>query len=227
MTGGNRFDFLVIKNFSVSVSANVLIMIAFINNLFTNVDVVLKFSINHVIIYKWSNIMDVETLQFYAQYNSDVNRNMDSLIMQLSEDQWNQQFSGYFNSVRSLCNHIYTCDFNWLMRFSLFREFNYPTDTEIPNGLEFGKMQIGNTQDYLNKRVWLDKKIIEFTKELNEDDLKQDLRYTDSHGIIYERNYGRLILHMFNHETHHRGMISIYLEEMKIENDFSNIYDYI
>ena len=50
-----------------------------------------------------------------------------------------------------------------------------------------------------------------------------NLTYMDSRGDEYKKNFGGLIIHMFNHQTHHRGMISIYLEELGIANDFSNL----
>ena len=34
---------------------------------------------------------------------------------------------------------------------------------------------------------------------------------------------GGLILHMFNHQTHHRGMIALYLDILGKENDFSSL----
>ncbi len=80
-------------------------------------------------------------------------------------------------------------------------------------------------QDYKEKRSKLDVSINEFVNELKREDLEKDLTYIDSHGKEYKRNFGGLILHMFNHETHHRGMISVYLEEMEIANDYSNLID--
>jgi len=171
--------------------------------------------------------MDKATLAFLAQYNSIVNKKMNEHISKLTEDQWNDQFGGYFSSIKSMCNHIYTCDYNWLKRFSKMREFKFIKDNEIRKGLDYGVMYLENIQDYLSKREWLDKKIAEFIDEINENELDKKLNYIDSHGNEYEKNFGLLILHMFNHDTHHRGMISIYLEELKIENDYSNIYDQI
>jgi uncharacterized damage-inducible protein DinB len=171
--------------------------------------------------------MDIQTLYFFANYNLAVNQKMNAHIDTLSDDQWNRRFSGYFNSIRSMCNHIYTCDFNWLKRFSQLRSFSFIEGTEIENGLEYGKMHIGTIQDYRVKREWLDTKILEFVAEIEEKDIQAILKYVDSHGTTYQNNFGLLVLHMFNHETHHRGMISLYLEEMGIENDYSNIYDLI
>jgi uncharacterized damage-inducible protein DinB len=34
---------------------------------------------------------------------------------------------------------------------------------------------------------------------------------------------GLKLWHIFNHQTHHRGMISLYLDMMGIDNDFSGL----
>ncbi|MBF0376294.1 MAG: DinB family protein [Desulfamplus sp.] len=171
--------------------------------------------------------MSLDMLRFLGNYNSKINQKMNEYIKKLSEEEWNTQFSGYFNSIQAISNHIYTCDYNWLKRFSLLRKFHFIENTNIQEGLSFKINNIDSVADYMNKRDWLDNKIIEFIEELNEEDLKKDLLYQDSSGIEYVRNFGLLVLHMFNHETHHRGVISHLLEELKIDNDFSNIYDII
>jgi uncharacterized damage-inducible protein DinB len=71
----------------------------------------------------------------------------------------------------------------------------------------------------------LDSFIRIFANELKKEDLGKYLVYRDSHNDEHNQEYGLVILHVFNHQSHHRGMISIYLEEMGIENDYSNIMD--
>ena len=171
--------------------------------------------------------MDSHTVLFLSEYNKTVNKKMNSYISVLHDAAWTKDFGGYFPSFKSLCNHLYTCDTNWLKRFSKLRKFTFVEGTSIPEGLSFSTYNITDINDYLAKRELLDKKIIEFANELKNEDLGKDLTYIDSHGIEYTKNMGLLILHMFNHETHHRGMISVYLDELNISNDFSNIYDII
>ena len=89
----------------------------------------------------------------------------------------------------------------------------------------FDEVVLESIQDYKEKRSKLDVSINEFVNELQQEDLEKHLKYIDSQGKEYVRNFGGLILHMFNHETHHRGMISIYLEDMEIANDYSNLMD--
>jgi uncharacterized damage-inducible protein DinB len=64
--------------------------------------------------------------------------------------------------------------------------------------------------------------IIKFISEL-------DIKYLDK-KIFYKDNKTRtvweILIHTFNHQTHHRGQISEILDENKIENDFSNMIRY-
>jgi len=167
--------------------------------------------------------MDIKTLELFARYNSITNNKMNEIILGLSAEQWEKEFRGYFNSIKSLCNHIYISDFTWLKRFSALRKFEYIDDVFFQKTINFSEMIIGTIQNYSGIRDELDKKINVFVGEVRNEDLERKLKYVDSHGKEYERNFGGLILHMFNHETHHRGMISIYLEEMGIANDYSNL----
>ena len=76
--------------------------------------------------------------------------------------------------------------------------------------------------DYLSARPILDEKIVAFSNELSGADIEGMFKYTDSSGKSYERNFGGLIMQSLNHDTHHRGMISLCLEMVNRDNDFSS-----
>jgi len=42
-------------------------------------------------------------------------------------------------------------------------------------------------------------------------------------GEKKEHVFWKALMHMFNHQTHHRGQVSQILDQLKLENDFSNI----
>lgn len=167
--------------------------------------------------------MDVRTLKMFAEYNRKTNSDMNAFIQRLQASQWNQEFGGYFNSVKSLCNHIYIADFNWLQRFSKLRKFSYIDDPMFRQEIRFGWTVSETAEEYLEKRPILDGLMIAFVNELAQGDLDQPLEYADSQGRLHKRVFGGLVLHCFNHQTHHRGMVSIYLENMNISNDYSNL----
>jgi len=157
-----------------------------------------------------------------AQYNKITNDKMNSYIQEISEKQWNTDFNGYFKSIHELCSHIYICDFNWLKRFGELREFNTLSNAFFDKNHSFSETLFQNINDYLIMRSELDDIIVNFISELSTNDLDAVLQFTDSKGIKFARKMEPLILHMFNHETHHRGMISLYLELLGIENEFSS-----
>ena len=167
--------------------------------------------------------MDKDTLRLFSSYNIETNKRMNAHISGLDSEAWERQFKACFSSIRSLCNHIYIADFNWLKRFSGLRQFDYIRQDLFRKDILFSESAFGQIDDYLTKRAGLDKLIDDFISEINEGDLKSDLSYKDSRGTGHSKNFGGLVLHMFNHQTHHRGMISVYLEGLDIENDFCSL----
>jgi uncharacterized damage-inducible protein DinB len=167
--------------------------------------------------------MDIKTIKLFAKYNETTNNEMNKYISQLKETQWNTDFKAHFSNIFKMCNHLYIGDFNWLKRFSKFRDFQYIKDGFFSREISFTMEAFKDPKEYIAKREYLDKALNKFVTELTENDLDGNLKYTDSRGTEHNRNLGGLIIHMFNHQTHHRGMISIYLEMLGIDNDYSNL----
>jgi uncharacterized damage-inducible protein DinB len=164
-----------------------------------------------------------DTVNLFANYNKMVNETMDGIIKTLSPQEWDKDLGGFFKSVRGTCSHLYICDFNWLRRFKNYRDFSVLQDPFFDKAYSFSELLFEDPGEYLSKRPGLDDKIIAFASELNDSDMDATLKYTDSEGKPYERNLGGCALQFLNHETHHRGAISIYLEMLGRENDFSSL----
>jgi len=167
--------------------------------------------------------MDIKTCKLLAQYNQMVNQKMDSIICNLSNTQWNWEFAGYFKTIKQLCSHIYIVDYNWLKRFGQFRDFQFIRDPLFDQNLNYSSKLFEDIADYIFKRNELDKKLIMFTDEVTESDLEKIISFANAKGEMVNKHAGGSILHIFNHQTHHRGMISVYLDMMKIDNDFSGL----
>jgi uncharacterized damage-inducible protein DinB len=168
--------------------------------------------------------MDTKTCKLLAQYNKKTNAEMNSFIRSLSSAQWKKEFKGYYKSICELCNHIYIGDINWLKRFGSLRPFEYRNDGIFTNDYKFRTILFDSIDEYAAQRIYLDSVLVDFIDELNEQDLLMNLEYKSSKNESQNRNMGGLILHMFNHQTHHRGMISVYLDSMGIENDYSSLF---
>ena len=170
---------------------------------------------------KEGKIMQKETVTFLANYNKSVNLIMNDIIKTLSQEEWEKNLGGFFPSVRSLCSHLYIGDFCWLKRFGRLRLFTSLSASLFEKDYSFKETIFKDMEEYLAKRPELDSRMIAFAEELSDSDMACVLKYIDSKGIAHERNFGRCLLQFLNHETHHRGMISLYLEMLGRENDFS------
>jgi len=168
--------------------------------------------------------MDKNTLALFAKYNKTVNENLNGIIKSLSPEEWEKNLGGYFRSVRGLCSHLYICDFNWLKRYSTLRDFAVFREALFAReSYSFKDELFKDMGEYLTMRPQLDGKIIAFANEITDVDINSLLKYIDSHGTPHELNFGGLVLHSFNHDTHHRGVISVYLEMLGYENDFASL----
>lgn len=167
--------------------------------------------------------MDVKACRLLAQYNQVANQKMDGNIRALSSAQWDREFGGYFKTIKQLCGHIYISDYSWLKRFGQFGDFQFFKDPLFDQTLSYGSQPFDEVADYISKREVLDKKLMMLMDELTESDMEKTISFTNIKGEKISKNVGGSILHLFNHQTHHRGMISLYLDMMGINNDFSGL----
>jgi uncharacterized damage-inducible protein DinB len=167
--------------------------------------------------------MTPDTFKLLARYNKHVNTDMNNHISLLNKDEWVREFDGFYKNIKSLCNHIYIVDFSWLKRFALLRPFRYLENSLFALDFSQDSNVFDPVNDYLDKRIELDAIISSFIDEVNQEDLDKPLKYISWKGEPQERNFAGVLLHVFNHQTHHRGMISLYLELLGKENDFSNL----
>jgi uncharacterized damage-inducible protein DinB len=167
--------------------------------------------------------MTPDTFKLLAKYNSHVNVEMNKHIAQLNEDEWEKVFDGFYKNIKALCNHIYIADCNWLKRFALLRPFKYLDNPVLAASYSWDTNVFDSINDYLNRRSELDQLINSLVDEINQDDLNRSIKYKNWKGEMEEHNIAGILLHIFNHQTHHRGMISLYLEFVGKENDYSSL----
>jgi uncharacterized damage-inducible protein DinB len=167
--------------------------------------------------------MTVDIFTLLARYTVHANDEMGKILQNLSPEEWTRDMGGYFPSIQSLTAHIYGADQAWLGRIRGFRSFKALQNSLLDTSSAQGAPAVLTVQEYLTQRKALDQIFLAFTVELTEADVSADFTYTDRSGKQQKKNLGGLILHVFNHGTHHRGMIALYLDQMKRSNDFNGI----
>jgi len=165
----------------------------------------------------------IETARLFARYNAHVNTEMNKVLSTLAAEDWTKDRGGHFSSFQSMAGHIYTADVHWMVRFTGLRPFQAVKGDPFDFPPSWDKPPFGAVAEYAGLRRTLDQAIEAFTQELTEADMKAPLAYRNSRGDAFTKNFGGLVFHMFNHQTHHRGMVALYLDQMGVKNDFSNL----
>lgn len=167
--------------------------------------------------------MTPDTVQLLARYNQHVNHEMGGILASLNGEEWDRALGGFYPSVRSLCSHLFVTDLAWLKRLATVRTFRFGQDAMLGRTSTWGELLFPRYTDYAPDREALDNLLIRLADEMSAEDLAGRLQYKNWQGVAQERNVGGIVLHMFNHQTHHRGMISLYLDMLGKQNDFSAI----
>jgi len=167
--------------------------------------------------------MTLDTVKLLARYNRHANTEMGGICAGLSEAEWNHTFDAYYPSIRALCSHLFQGDVTWLKRFTTVRPFRYAEHPVFQRPLVWGEVLFPTYADYAHERQVADDLLSQFADELAPEDFSRRLRYKNWQGVDQDREFGGLVMHVFNHETHHRGQVSLYLDLLGKQNDFSNI----
>ena len=171
--------------------------------------------------------MDKNTFELLAKYNKEVNQKMNDIIKKLSEEEWDKQFSGYYKSIHDLCSHIFIADYMKLKGFKSLNNFESMSDIYFKEEHNYSEILFKNIDEYISKRIELDNIFVDFINEIAMNDLAANFKLKDSKGKQIEKKVEVILMHLFNHQTHHRGMISLYLELLGKENDYSRLYVYV
>ncbi|AEF86353.1 putative DinB family protein [Treponema primitia ZAS-2] len=170
--------------------------------------------------------MDKKYFELLGNYNKGANEKMNTIIKTLSEEEWDKAFAGYYKSIHELCSHLFIGDYNWLTRFRSAKNFKSLKDEYFTKNYSPKEAVFKTIDEYINMRMELDKIIIDLINEIAIEDIKLLLKWTNAKKTTFEKSIGTCLIHLSNHETHHRAMISLYLDMLGKENDYSNLYPY-
>ncbi len=129
-----------------------------------------------------------------AQNNAWANSTLYAAISGLSDSAFSDARPGFFPSLKRTLNHIYEVDLYYLDALQETGQGRAVFDrNDVGPCLELARLQAAQDQD-----------LIRFCKTLQPEDL-DSLRLTKREtGDVYER-VGPLLLHLFQHQIHHRG----------------------
>ncbi|MDW5377269.1 DinB family protein [Halomonas sp. HP20-15] len=157
--------------------------------------------------------------ELLATYNQWMNSKVYVAAGQLSATDLAKDRGAFFGSILGTLNHILVGDTIWLKRFathpSCLNSLRVVADLQSPTSL--GQILFDDLGRLSEQRIWLDRQIINWIAELSEGDLDFVLSYHNTKGISAQKRYSSMVLHFFNHQTHHRGQVSTLLSQAGVD----------
>lgn len=168
--------------------------------------------------------------QSYAAYNRNVNRELLSILENLSREQLHAQTGAYYSSIYEALLHIFFS--NDLFFLKLFQDIS-PNNKHLAKN-RFVSLDENSYQQVMKEleldykkffqyRKEMDETIVQFIEDLSEDKFDSRVGSYNSTGEPVETELWIVLASLFNHQTHHRGQISAFLDQLGVENDYSTM----
>jgi len=151
-------------------------------------------------------MIDPAYVQRMARYNRWQNQNLYDVADQLADDERRRERGAFFGTIHGTLSHLLWGDQAWMARFA---------GTPKPQGGISTSAALYPDWDKLKReRAAVDKAIIIWADELDPEWLAGDLTW---HSFATGREMSKpkdmLVMHFFNHQTHHRGQVHCMLTQ--------------
>ena len=155
-----------------------------------------------------------------ANYNQRMNQQVFEAAGKLPTNELFADKGAFFGSILGTLNHILVGDLIWLARFSShssrYHSLNRLDEVARPEQLD--DLLFPALEPLAEARSRVDSSIKAWLiDEVDGSDFIRSLSYRDTKGVLSERNFGELLSHLFNHQTHHRGQVTTLLSQQGID----------
>lgn len=157
-------------------------------------------------------------LVLLAQYNRWMNAKLYDAAAALSPLALNEDRGAFFGSLMGTLNHIVAGDTIWLKRFAMLSaSAALDRVRALPAPGALAAIYSTELAPLSAHRQMLDAVIEGWIAQLSAHDLEATLHYRNSKGVVNDKRLGSVLLHFFNHQTHHRGQASTLLSQAGVD----------
>lgn len=143
-----------------------------------------------------------------AAYNAWVNERLFDAATHVPDADYRADHGAFFGSLHGTLNHLLLADRIWMHRFTGAGAEPAQLDATLYEDLE----------DLRVARYAEDARIIAYIDGLTDGDLAGTIRYrTTRNPTEIEQMLVPLLIHFFNHQTHHRGQAHVILTRLRGE----------
>jgi uncharacterized damage-inducible protein DinB len=139
--------------------------------------------------------MTIESFRQLADYNRWANLRLYGAALEMPDELYRRPTGVFFGSLHGTLNHLLLTDRIWLKRLTGIGEH--------PDRLN--AILFESRQELLRARMAEDARLIGVIASYGGDDLGKPISYQTTSGKPYTQALQDILLHLFNHQTHHRG----------------------
>ncbi|MET3837982.1 putative damage-inducible protein DinB [Bradyrhizobium sp. OAE829] len=142
-----------------------------------------------------TELMTKSIFQQLAAYNRWANARLYAAALELSDEAYRLHIGVFFSSVHGTLNHLLLTDRIWLKRIT--------GEGEHPSRLD--AILYEDRLELARARMAEDERLIAVVDRYDEAALASLQSYRTTSGMPHSQAVADILLHLFNHQTHHRG----------------------
>jgi uncharacterized damage-inducible protein DinB len=152
--------------------------------------------------------MRTEQTRLFAAYNRWMNDKLYGACATLSDEDRKRDRGAFFRSIHGTLNHLLLADSVWMGRFEKQPFAIRGLDQEL----------YASFDELRTQRTAMDARIDRWTQNLTETALDAKLEYTSAlTKRTHTSTLWKVVVHFFNHQTHHRGQLTTLLSQAGID----------
>jgi len=155
-----------------------------------------------------------------AGSNRWMNANLHAAAQRLPTGAVSEPRGAFFGSILGTLNHLVVADLIWLRRFAASCPGRWPPldgVSRLPLPARLDEAVCVDLDAWWALRQQLDRMIEDWIAGLPPDALEQTVDYRTMAGQSHRRRLSHLLLHFFNHQTHHRGQATTLLHQQGVD----------
>jgi uncharacterized damage-inducible protein DinB len=157
----------------------------------------------------------LEQLRLLSRYNQWMNDKVYNRAAQLPADELARDRGAFFGSLLGTLNHIMVADIIWLQGFSGHPALNRIRAMTKPQALApLPSHRLQRVKRGTPKFGRYDHQLVRTTRCTRPN---HKLAYSNMKGEAPVKNFGSLMLHFFNHQTHHKGQATTLLSQQGLD----------
>lgn len=150
--------------------------------------------------------MSKNDIQLLYEYNRWANGRMLHAVSRLTAEQFTQDLSSSYRSVRDTLTHVLSAEWIWLMRWQRM------SPKAMLNPMDYPKVE-----SLRAKWADVERNQADFINRVTDESLERVIAYTNTRGEEWKYPLGQMVQHVVNHSSYHRGQVTTMLRQLGAE----------